>query len=199
MSSASFAPFISFSISIPATAIGNNPTGVSTENLPPTLSGITNVSYPSSSDKAFSAPLSLSVVTYILLLASSIPYLFSSISLNILNAIAGSVVVPDFDITFIEYLYTMLKMYVEYVGKDIDLNYHTFEYQNKKYTQLEAINYICDVLEEALVVRTRKENILENVSIRTPIQERPKLPEIDYDKVGNAIALFGKILPAMWW
>ena len=105
----------------------------------------------------------------------------------------------NFDFTFIEYLYTMLKMYVEYVGKDIDLNYHTFEYQNKKYTQLEAINYICDVLEEALVVRTREENVLENVSIRTPIQERPKLPEIDYDKVGNAIALFGKILPAMWW
>ena len=105
----------------------------------------------------------------------------------------------NFDITFIEYLYTMLKMYVEYAGKDVDLNYHTFEYQNKKYTQLEAINYICDVLEEALVVRTREENVLENVSIRTPLPERPKLPEIDYDKVGDAIALFGKILPAMWW
>lgn len=105
----------------------------------------------------------------------------------------------NFDITFIEYLYTMLKMYVEYAGKDVDLNYHTFEYQNKKYTQLEAINYICDVLEEALVVRTREENILENVSIRTLLPERPKLPEIDYDKVGDAIALFGKILPAMWW
>ena len=105
----------------------------------------------------------------------------------------------NFDITFIEYLYTMLKMYVEYVGKDIDLNYHTFEYQNKKYTQLEAINYICDVLEEALVVHTREENILENVSIRTPLPKRPELPKIDYDKVGDAIALFGKILPAMWW
>ena len=89
-------------MSIPATAIGSSPTGVSTENLPPILSGITNVSYPSSSDNIFNAPLSLSVVTYILLLASSIPYLFSNISLNILNAIAGSVVVPDFDITFIE-------------------------------------------------------------------------------------------------
>ena len=44
----------------------------------------------------------LSVVTYILFLASFIPYLFSIISLKILNAIAGSVVVPDFDITFTE-------------------------------------------------------------------------------------------------
>ena len=98
----------------------------------------------------------------------------------------------NFDITFIEYLYTMLKMYVEYVGKDIDLNYH-------KYTQLEAINYICDVLEEALVVRTREENILENADTKEPISKRPELPKIDYDKVGDAIALFGKILSAMWW
>ena len=105
----------------------------------------------------------------------------------------------NFDITFIEYLYTMLKMYVEYAGKDIDLNYHTFEYQNKKYTQLEAINYICDVLEEALVVRTREENVLENANTKELISERPELPEIDYNKVGDAIALFGKILPAMWW
>ena len=105
----------------------------------------------------------------------------------------------NFDITFIEYLYTMLKMYVEYAGKDIDLNYHTFEYQNKKYTQLEAINYICDVLEEALVVRTREENVLENANTKELILERPELPEIDYNKVGDAIALFGKILPAMWW
>ena len=93
----------------------------------------------------------------------------------------------------------MLKMYVEYAGKDIDLNYHTFEYQNKKYTQLEAINYICDVLEEALVVPTREYNILENVDTKRPISEWPELPEIDYNKVGDAIALFGKILPAMWW
>lgn len=105
----------------------------------------------------------------------------------------------NFDITFIEYLYTMLKMYVEYAGKDIDLNYHTFEYQNKKYTQLEAINYICDVLEEALVVRTREENVLENANTKELISERPELPEIDYNKVGDAIALFGKILPTMWW
>ena len=105
----------------------------------------------------------------------------------------------NFDITFIEYLYTMLKMYVEYAGKDIDLNYHTFEYQNKKYTQLEAINYICDVLEEALVIPTREYNILENIDAKKAISEWPELPEIDYNKVGDAIALFGKILPAMWW
>lgn len=105
----------------------------------------------------------------------------------------------NFDITFIEYLYTMLKMYIEHAGKDIDLNYHTFEYQNKKYTQLEAINHICDVLEAALVVRTRHDNILDDVDTTAPVSEWPDLPEIDYDKVADAIALFGKILPSMWW
>ena len=88
------------SMLIPLTAIGKSPTGVKTENLPPTSSGITNVSYFSALDNVFKAPFLLSVVTYILFLASSIPYLPSIISLKILKAIAGSVVVPDFEITF---------------------------------------------------------------------------------------------------
>ena len=58
----------------PAVAIGNNPTAVKTEYLPPTLSGITNVSYSSSILNFFKAPLSLSVITYVLFLASSKPY-----------------------------------------------------------------------------------------------------------------------------
>ena len=102
LSCANLAPFISSSISIPATAIGKSPTGVRTEYLPPILSGITNVSYFSFVASFFKAPSFLSVVTYILFLASSKPYFDSINSLNILNAIAGSVVVPDFDITFIE-------------------------------------------------------------------------------------------------
>ena len=62
---------------IPAAAIGNNPTAVNTENLPPTSSGITKVSYPSASAKVFKAPFLASVVAYILFLASSFPYFFS--------------------------------------------------------------------------------------------------------------------------
>ena len=50
----------------------------------------------------FNAPFALSVVAYILFPASSLSYLSSSIFLNTLNAIAGSVVVPDFEITFTE-------------------------------------------------------------------------------------------------
>jgi len=40
-------PFMTSSISIPAAAIGSNPTGVNTEYLPPISSGTTKVSYPS--------------------------------------------------------------------------------------------------------------------------------------------------------
>ena len=101
-SCANLAPFINFVISIPATAIGNKPTAVKTEYLPPILSGITKVVYFSVSASCFSASFFLSVVTKILFWASFRPYLFYNISLKILNAIAGSVVVPDLEITFIE-------------------------------------------------------------------------------------------------
>ena len=83
----------------PLAAIGSKPTAVRTENLPPTSSGITKLSYPSASANCFNAPFFLSVVTYILFLASLIPYFPSRISLKILKAIAGYVVVPDLDIT----------------------------------------------------------------------------------------------------
>ena len=66
----SLAPANILSISIPLTAIGKSPTGVNTEYLPPTLFGITKVWYSSLSAKFFNAPFFLSVVTYILFLAS---------------------------------------------------------------------------------------------------------------------------------
>ena len=87
------------SISIPATAIGNKPTGVITEKRPPISSGMTNVSYPSLSAIAFKVPLALSVVATIRLQASSFPY-FSSINcFKKRNAKEVSVVVPDLEIT----------------------------------------------------------------------------------------------------
>ena len=58
----SYAPFINSLISTPATAIGSNPTAVKTENLPPTSSGTTKVSYPSSVANPFKTPFALSVV-----------------------------------------------------------------------------------------------------------------------------------------
>ena len=89
-------------MSMPWHAIGKRPTAVNTEKRPPTLSGTTNVSYPSASAKVFNAPRALSVVAKILLRASSLPYLAIKACCNTLNAIAGSVVVPDLEITLIE-------------------------------------------------------------------------------------------------
>ena len=89
-------------MSQPATAIGRSPTAVRTEKRPPTSSGITNVSYPSASARFLRVPLALSVVQKILSLAFSLPYLSSTSFLNTLKARAGSVVVPDLEITFTE-------------------------------------------------------------------------------------------------
>ena len=47
-------------------------------------------------------PRALSVVQKMRFFASSLPYFFSMISRNTRNAIAGSVVVPDFEIMLIE-------------------------------------------------------------------------------------------------
>ena len=49
-------------MSAPLHAIGNKPTAVNTEYLPPTSSGTINVSYPSIVDKVRNAPFLASVV-----------------------------------------------------------------------------------------------------------------------------------------
>ena len=97
------APSSSFLMSYPAAAIGSSPAGVSTENRPPTLSGITNCGSPSAPAIECSAPFFSSVTTAILRFASSFPYFFSRCCLISLNAMAGSVVVPDFEMTTTEY------------------------------------------------------------------------------------------------
>jgi len=51
----------------------------------------------------FKAPFDLSVMAIILSLAATFPYFFSICCFKILNAIAGSVVVPDFETTAIAY------------------------------------------------------------------------------------------------
>ena len=63
--SISLAPATSLRMSRPAIAIGTKPTGVSTEKRPPTLSGITNVLYPSWFANVRKAPLALSVMAII--------------------------------------------------------------------------------------------------------------------------------------
>ncbi len=90
---------------IPATAMGSKPTGVSTEYLPPTLSGITNVLYPSCIANVRKAPLEASVMATILFLDSTFPTCSSSLFFKILKDNAGSVVVPDLDILMMPKLF----------------------------------------------------------------------------------------------
>ena len=56
-------------MSNPATAMGNKPTGVSTEKRPPTLSGMMNDLYPSLSAVTRAAPFRASVTATITFLA----------------------------------------------------------------------------------------------------------------------------------
>ena len=62
--------------------------------------GIISFLYPCSFANLFNAPLPESVVVIILSFAPSTPYFFSIVSFKIRKAIAGSVVVPDLEITF---------------------------------------------------------------------------------------------------
>ena len=87
---------------MPATASGKSPTAEITENLPPISSGTTKLSYPSALASSLRAPFFLSVVAKILSFASFLPYFSSKASFRTLKAMAGSVVVPDFEITFRE-------------------------------------------------------------------------------------------------
>ncbi len=54
------------------------------------------------SASCFKVPFALSVVQKMRCLAPSLPYFFSSSSLNTRKAMAGSVVVPDFEIMLME-------------------------------------------------------------------------------------------------
>ena len=62
---------------------------------------------------------------------------------------------------------------------------------------MKKLNEMCDSIKNRKIIL--EENVLENANTKELISKRPELPKIDYDKVGDAIALFGKILPAMWW
>ena len=95
--SMSAAPCTKALMSKPAQAMGSNPTGVSTEKRPPTLSGMTKLLYPSLSAHVRAAPFFASVMATITSLASSLPRCASHCFFNKRKVRAVSVVVPDLD------------------------------------------------------------------------------------------------------
>jgi len=84
---------------------------------------------------------------------------------------------------FIEWLYSHLKMYLERADDVIDLEFYKFKFENKEYTQKEAILFIIDACENFLL--TESECYEDYMSVVKDVQ--------------NAIRLFADIFPAMWW
>ena len=55
---------------------------------------------------------------------------------------------------FIEWLYSHLKMYLERADDVIDLEFYKFKFENKEYTQKEAILFIIDACENFLLTES---------------------------------------------
>jgi hypothetical protein len=65
----------------------------------------------------------------------------------------------NLDRTFIEWLYSHLRMYVDYCKSD--LSFHTIEFDHKKYTIKKAINEIMDCCKEYLIQKELEVTDLE--------------------------------------
>ena len=84
--------------------------------------------------------------------------------------------------TFIEWLYSHLKMYDEV--NIVNTNYHTFEFQGKTYTQQELMDLIMEKCEYFLLNQDKPDLNLENKA---------------YEEAKIAIQAFAEVFPAMWW
>lgn len=78
-----------------------------------------------------------------------------------------------------EWIYTRFKMYKEFAGDIVDLNWHKFDYEGKQITQGEAINTIIKACEKVL----KSDGVWDDDGT---------LPK-------NIYVLLGEIMPAMWW
>lgn len=84
--------------------------------------------------------------------------------------------------TFIEWIYTRVKMYKEFASNAINLEYHRFTFKGESYTQLQMIDMILEkceaVLKSEYIERSNEENIQNQRDI---------------------CDIWKEILPAMWW
>ena len=82
----------------------------------------------------------------------------------------------NLDSTFAEWLYSRLMMYKEV--NIVDLTHYKFIFEGKEYTQIEAIDHICEACKGYLLDRNNDKNII---------------------RLQRATKLFADILPVMWW
>ena len=86
------------------------------------------------------------------------------------------------DYVFYMWLYERLKMYIEYAGEIVNLNFHKFVYKEKEYTQLELINMMIERLESYF----KKEDLFVS-------------SEEEYESIKEIGEIWALVLPAMWW
>lgn len=83
---------------------------------------------------------------------------------------------------FLGWLYERIKMYIDVC--DCDLNYHTFKYDGKEYTQQQILDKICENIELYFDAQFSAD----------PDKWSKRVPYLN--EIGT---LWGLVLPAMWW
>lgn len=86
--------------------------------------------------------------------------------------------------TFVEWLYSHLKMYKKEANKKVDLTYHKFMWKGQEITQLDAINLIIKECEFYLLNKNSDNIGAENEA---------------YKRMQEILKLWADIFPSMWW
>lgn len=84
--------------------------------------------------------------------------------------------------TFIEWIYTRVKMYKEFASNMINLEYHHFIFKGESYTQLQMIDMILEKCEAILKSEYIERDNDENIENQRDICD-----------------MWKEVLPAMWW
>jgi len=91
----------------------------------------------------------------------------------------------DLNNHFIEDMNVKLKKYRELAGEKVDLEFHTFEYKGKTYTQLELINKLIDLTDELI-----------DLDINTWDGKDAGQVQKDINEVFNIMKL---VVYSLWW
>ena len=92
------------------------------------------------------------------------------------------------DHVFYMWLYERLKMYKEYAGEIVNLDFHKFVYKEKEYTQRELINMMIQRLEYYFKFFGKEDS-----------SKSYEEYEEEYESVKEIGEIWALVLPAMWW
>lgn len=93
----------------------------------------------------------------------------------------------NLDVWMIEQIYTWLYMYLEASYQTIDLEYHTFYFDDMIFNEFEAIVYILDSFEHWLIC-------IHDIDEYYTDEETAAVKQVQ-----KAFQLLGIIWPALWW